>query len=261
MNTIVIFIFIILLLILIIFLKINGRIDKIKSRFETLSLGISRFKRPTDSFNQVMKIYSSQTNNSNGIFSYSLYGNYKKYLPGLLKNIKRAEEYFPDWESRIYLSCDIPESIINEILFEKNSTIYVMGPNLADGHHGMVWRFLPAAEKTPFISMDADDIFELKMVKTIKRWLNSNLPFFSYNYVSDHVLLLGRNWGSRNCSLPQIRSLINQHHSRLYGVDELILWEYIWPEFKKNGYYTEFRIQEQLIGYFLLNLHRKFLKC
>ena len=179
----------------------------------------------------------SGTRLSQGILSYSLYGNYSKYAPKLYYNLDRISKLMPSWQARVYLAANIPQEVQNEILAH-GAEIYVMGPEAPKGHEGALWRFLPAAEDKPFLTLDADDEFNERIVSDISAWLKSGKRFGNFNKFKFFLPMTASTWGSRDRAVPDMEQRINKYCEHWFGFDEAFLHNEIWPIMQKDYWAT-----------------------
>lgn len=168
------------------------------------------------------------------IVSYSLYGNYRKYAPTLFKNADIIREKYPTWQVRVYAAADVPPKIV-EILTNKGAEVIVMGPRPPKGHEGALWRFLPASEETPFVSLDADDVISRYTIRKIKKWLRSGKRFCILNRYSFFVPIWAGLWGSRDRAIPDIKDRLDKYCEYWFGFDEAFLNKEIYPIVSKYG--------------------------
>ncbi|MFS8159941.1 MAG: hypothetical protein ACMG6E_06970 [Candidatus Roizmanbacteria bacterium] len=141
-----------------------------------------------------------------GIISYSLYGNYEKYHVNLFKSLAAIPNLLPGWEVRVYVGVDIPDHIRQKLL-AGGAVIVTIGPDPPKGHEAALWRFLPAMEEAPFVSLDADDVFNKKIAKEIKRWLRSGKQFASFKRYPFFLKIAAGLWGSRGKAIPNMHGL------------------------------------------------------
>jgi len=168
------------------------------------------------------------------VISYTLYGNYQKYLPNLLLNLEMIREQMPDWGTRVYVSVNIPKKAINQMT-SRGAQVIVMGPNEPQGHEGALWRFLPGAENLTFVSLDADDSFDKKEV--IETWYNSGKQFGLFNPNQFLLPITAGTTGARAGSLLDIKTKIDKYSETWFGFDEAFLNLEIWPRVQQMGYW------------------------
>jgi len=179
-----------------------------------------------------------------GIVSYSLFGNYTKYSVKLLESVKIIPKMLPGWYARVYVGIDIPDDIKNQLI-KNGAQVYIMGPSVQKGFEAALWRFGPAGELYPFISLDADDLFDERIASNTKAWLKSGKIFASFSRHAFVVPLAAGLWGARPIKtegglkpvFPNIQEHINSYCEHWFGFDEAYLKTNVWPLFKQYGYY------------------------
>lgn len=224
----------------------------------TRSLGIIE-KHDSRHF-KVSKIYNENVE-AKGVFSTSLYGNdenknmYNRYFKPLIKNIAILKKIFPKWVYRVYLDPRI--SIKNRRkLINTGCEVCIMNQP-SEGHEGSMWRFLPAGEDKPFISMDADDVvnpddkycYDTYWTYFINSWLRSNKTFFQHKLPivnATTIPLTAKYWGGKPYCIPNIHHLINRYCQTWYAADEAFLCKKVWPIVKEDVYRTPNHIYEKM---------------
>ena len=179
-----------------------------------------------------------------GVISYSLYGNWYKYLQQLLQNVKEISRQLPSWQARVYLSKEVPREVRNELLYLKAEVIVM--PTLP-GRGGSMWRFLPGNENLNFVSLDADDTFECAQV--IKDWMASRQPFLLLHDGGYIAPVWAGMFGARAGTVSDIKSRMEKYREYWYGHDEEFLKQEIWPTMKDNGYYLKELMLPGVLGY------------
>lgn len=178
------------------------------------------------------------------VIVYCLWGNDTIYWVGALRNIKLAEELYPDWTCRFYIDSNsdveliktISGSNVEVILMDSKVTTY---ENLSDrfNHSGLFWRFLPLLEKDIdiVISRDCDSRISRREVDAVNEWLLSNKDF---HIMRDHpyhqVPILSGMWGCRNNILSNIDELLqkweyNTNKGIYHAEDQDFLGQIIYP--------------------------------
>jgi hypothetical protein len=175
-----------------------------------------------------------------GVISYSLYGNYQDYAPQLQENIRLISEELPTWQVRVYLSDEIPKDLQQDFL-EAGAEIVVM--KSLPGHQLALARFLPGKENLTFVSLDADDCFELS--EEIKSWYQSNEPFGLFTTHQLHIPIMAGLWGVRGGEISEIEKMLEQYSGDWYGFDETFLLDEIWPKMKERGYWQKTHLPKQ----------------
>lgn len=190
-----------------------------------------------------------------GIVSFSLYGNYKKYAPTLYLQLEDIPTKLPNWQCVVYSPIDIDEDIIEEILSRGAALVRLNGGETEEeatrpdaprisilGHEAAVWRFLPAMDVLPFISLDADDEFNPKLPKKIAKWLASGKPFFLFKPIELFIPMMAGRWGARAIDgqppIPEMLDMINEYCEFWFGFDEAFLASRVYKQFvRKAGVY------------------------
>ncbi len=196
----------------------------------------------------VSKIFN-KNGDAKGILSTCLYGNCnakgfkERYVDSVLQSKKHALGILPGWQYRVYMAPNITSDILERFLKE-NFEVYVMN-RVPKGNEGMLWRFYPAAEALPFLSVDADDDiaernkFEPFYPDHVKKWLLADTPFFQkrLSWINLFVPISGGCWGGKGNCIPDIKQRIERYDNSWFGADEAFLTKEIWPMFKDKGYY------------------------
>lgn len=162
------------------------------------------------------------------VVSVSLWGNDSRYIEGAIKNAFLSENYYPDWEFRIYA-----ETHLHEYLKGIPAKIV---PPIAEWANGRFWRFAPVFESDVdiMISRDCDSRISQREAFCVKEWLESDKKF---HVIRDHERhydfpMLAGMWGVRG-GLPQaIRPSIREWaaDAAAYLVDQLWLGNKVWFE-------------------------------
>lgn len=192
-----------------------------------------------------------ERNNRTATIAYSLYGNYNKYNINLIKSLQVIPKFNKSWVPRVYVGGDITNSLVNELV-ALGAEVYIMGsckvkvgedhdvlkfkPDAPLGHEGAVWRFLPAAEKYPFLSLDADDVFEKKYADKMNLLLASNKDFINFSRMKIGLPMMAGLWGGKNSCIPDIQERIDKYFETGFGFDEAFLKKEVWPLLKSRGY-------------------------
>ena len=188
---------------------------------------------------EVIKKINEQKH-AKGLISYSLYGNYEKYSPKVIKNCLTVKDKLKGWHVRVYSAKDISNNVTEQII-KNGGEIFVMGPESPLGHEGSLWRFHAAKENIPIVCLDADDDFDSSIEKEIKTWLKSKYQFASFSKHGYFVPLAAGLWGhnpsKKYNKLQNIDHEINQYCEHWFGFDECFMKYHLWPKFKQYGYY------------------------
>jgi len=177
-----------------------------------------------------------------GVVSYVLYGNYQKYSQTLQENVRLIRQQLPSWQTRIYMSDDIPDTYETRFLQDGAEVIRMKS---LPGHGLALARFLPGKENLTFASLDADDCFDLD--KEISTWFHSDASFSLFIPHQLHVPIMAGLWGARAGTLLDIEELLERYAGDYYGYDEDFLLTEIWPRLKEQGYWQKTHLPEQKI--------------
>lgn len=216
----------------------------IKRNFIQRYLGIIDKCKPEQSGidTKIKHIYNNSDNSDiKGIIATCLYGDdtkktFNKYLSPLLEKITMLKRILPKWKCRVYLDPNISKKTL-DMLINTGCEVYVMyTPNIR--HEASLWRFLPAKENLPFLCVDADKspLIDDKLPLYIKEWMDSDCVFFKK--WQGIIPITAGMWGGKPNSVNLIEKMMNNYCTKKFGSDEIFLTKYIWPIFKKKGYYT-----------------------
>jgi hypothetical protein len=125
-------------------------------------------------WHKILKLYQKQPLK---VISFCLWGNEKRYVVGLIKNIELAKLYYPDWKCFIYIHISaINQDMIDQLeLFDNISVIIKSDENIRNKRF-MLWRFepivlYPAVEY--FMSRDIDTRIQPREVLAVNEWIES----------------------------------------------------------------------------------------
>ena len=111
------------------------------------------------------------------VISYCVYGDVPKYTIGAIRNAETKDDYFPDWEIRMYHDDSVPIDILNQLeklnvnlidVTKEKTGIYY--PTKEESKtYGMFWRFVPAGDDSVdyFVSRDTDSRFSEREVLAV----------------------------------------------------------------------------------------------
>lgn len=165
------------------------------------------------------------------IISFSLWGDNPKYTIGAIRNAELAQQWYPGWICRFYVSYDVTNDIIQALTNMPDTEVIVMP---SSGWNGMFWRFLAADNDDVVISRDTDSRLGQREKVAVDAWLASDKDF---HIMRDHPYhateILGGMWGVRNGLLKGITQMIQEHDNRnfddKYQVDQNFLREVVYP--------------------------------
>lgn len=181
------------------------------------------------------------------------FGNIEKYALGAVKNALIKNDYFPDWEMRVY--CDNDLGIDNVRKLEKLNVnvinvedqkggIYYPKYEDANTVYGMFWRFVPASDPSVeyFVSRDCDSRFSEREVCAVNEWIESGKPF---HIIRDHPgghgwVINGGMWGCVGGFIENIDQSIMEFLSTTYwshqqAADQKFLEQCIYPVVKNHA--------------------------
>lgn len=165
------------------------------------------------------------------IISFSLWGDNPKYTIGAIRNAELAQQWYPGWICRFYVSYDVTNDIIQALTNMPDTEVIVMP---SSGWNGTFWRFLAADGDDVVISRDTDSRLGQREKVAVDAWLASDKDF---HIMRDHPYhateILAGMWGVRNGLLKGITQMIQEHDNRnfddKYQVDQNFLREVVYP--------------------------------
>lgn len=145
------------------------------------------------------------------IFSFSLYGNERKYTGGLAENIKLINAKYPSWYIWIYLGDDVTSE--TKALFSPFLNVKLIETNV-NGFHTKFFRYFPIDDPEVEICIvrDADSRVNSRDDICIKEFIESDKLF---HIIRDHPnhkhLIMAGMWGiKRGCLTDSICDLFFQ---------------------------------------------------
>ena len=107
------------------------------------------------------------------VLSFSLFGSDDIYCYGAIENAKLSSVIYPEWETRFYVSNDVPETIITEL---KKYNVLVIISQRNSTYDGLFWRFMPFYDDDVllWISRDCDSRISLREKFCVDEWIESN---------------------------------------------------------------------------------------
>lgn len=154
------------------------------------------------------------------LISFSLWGNNPKYTTGAIKNAQLAPIIYPDWDCRFYVSADVNQNIIDELL-KLNCQISLK--EMTANWSSMFWRFEAGFDFNYdyVIFRDTDSRLNLREKEAVEEWLKSDKTF---HIMRDHPAhrfhMLGGMWGIKPNKFSNLEHLLkNFNKGDYYGVD------------------------------------------
>ncbi len=119
------------------------------------------------------------------VISFCLWGSETRYNIGLIKNIKLASIFYPDWICWVYIHYLVSKDIFNFLLTCDNVKIITINDTSITPTKFMLYRFLPilSYDVKYFISRDVDTRIQPREVLAVNEWLESNK---SLHIMRDH---------------------------------------------------------------------------
>jgi hypothetical protein len=212
-----------------------------------------------------------KSKNEARVIAFSLFGNKKIYLDGLLEfieSIKKIQEVnniqednfgYGSFTIRVYVAKRNPENgelgeiqgatdqvFINQLIDQGVEIAYVDNDKKRVGLDATFWRFMIAAEEMPknqrirYLVRDVDWLLTALDVFALGDWLSSNLSFHRMNIAPMCISPLTAGlWGGVHVGSPLIKDLKNKMEYfpyRLeYGDDEVFLRDFVWEKMKSSG--------------------------
>ena len=145
----------------------------------------------------IKKIIASNGSDKH-IISFCLFGTDSKYFANIDCCILSYKRYFPTWKIRIYVSSDLPKTVISRLL-DLNCELITMQRKGVDFRYTF-WRFLVLDDdKISFaIIRDIDSIASKREQTMVYQWIDSNLTLHIIRDHPDHIdLILAGMFGSK----------------------------------------------------------------
>lgn len=172
---------------------------------------------------------------TNRIISFSLFGDEKAYLDGAFANCDLANQIYPDWICRIYVSDEIEKSAIDKL---KSLGAEIVVKRREAKYDGLLWRFLPAGDRDldAMIVRDIDSRLSLREKAAVDDWLASGLPLHIIRDHPNHRRLIPAGlWGCRGNAVPDMRHLVDDHirtkNINVWDTDANFLDHCVYPKF------------------------------
>jgi len=190
------------------------------------------------------------------VLSYCVYGDTPKYTIGAIKNAESKQDYFPDWEMRVYHDYSVPTDIlikldqlgVNLIDVSKETTGIYYPTKEESRTYGMFWRFVPAGDDTVdyFVSRDTDSRLSEREVIAVNDWIESDKPF---HIIREHPwghtwVINGGMWGCVGGFIENIDQSIKEYlqtskFAHEQAADQWFLKECIYPVVKDYAFITD----------------------
>ena len=179
------------------------------------------------------------------IISFYLTSNEPRYVQGLFRNIELAEEIYPEWVCRVFVSSDIvEENTIKDLKKNENVQVVVRDD---DPSYGSLWRLEVADDPTVerFIVRSVECRLSLREKEAVDEWVESGKEF---HMIRDHpwqmtplcTELFGMVVGSYRGVINKSKSfVVSGRHGKPQGICDAFLWGYIWPIAQNSCHVTD----------------------
>jgi hypothetical protein len=174
------------------------------------------------------------------IVSFCVFGSDPIYRVGALANVALAQEHYPGWTPRFYVSTELPAGFAADLRALGAEVVMRAPCRPADA---MLWRARPMNERRldALIVRDADSRISGREAAAVEEWLASGRGFHIMRDHPDHChAVMGGMWGCRANMLPHFpvlhvlwrvmhRARGSRAYARRHGADQLFLREMIYP--------------------------------
>jgi hypothetical protein len=171
---------------------------------------------------------------------------YKKYILGLIENIKLINLYYPDWYIYLYHNDTIDESDFSVLYKYKNFESKLITDKSLNA---MQWRFLPHDDESVelFISRDADSRVTERELVSVQEWIESGkVLHIMRDHPHHNYKILGGMWGMRRQKdFDMANECINYNKKNNYSIendwydkwwDMNFLRDIIYPKYFNDSY-------------------------
>jgi len=171
------------------------------------------------------------------LLSFAVWGTDPKYLFGATKNAILAEEIYPDWKSRFYVSQEVPFPWLYNLKKIRNVEV-IQIPKLGDWTFSFN-RFLPMSERgvDAVISRDTDSRLSLREKTAVDQWIESDKGF---HIMKDHPWhytypILAGMFGCKSNVIENIsEDIASFEKTNWYHSDQEFLKHIIYPRIEDN---------------------------
>jgi hypothetical protein len=156
------------------------------------------------------------------LISFTLYGNDKKYIEGMYKNIPLKKEFYPDWQIIVYHDDSLEENVVSKL-----SKDCILRNVQGCGISAAAWRFLAHEEDCErFIVRDSDSRISQREATAVAEWEESNKTL---HIMRDHPhhghAILGGMWGMiKDKNITSMKNLILSYQNTEYHVTDRDVW-------------------------------------
>jgi len=169
------------------------------------------------------------------IISFSLWGDNPKYCIGAIKNAKLAKFIYRNWICRFYVSDNVDNSIIDELI--KLDCEVIIKKDKADWS-SMFWRFEAGFDKSADIVIfrDTDSRLNFREKYAVEEWERSDKTF---HIMRDHPYhgypILGGMWGMKINDKYDFENILKSFiPENQYGTDYVFFANVLFPLIKDD---------------------------
>lgn len=169
------------------------------------------------------------------VFSFSLFGNNRKYSDPLFVNLDIIKSNFFNYEVNVYYDNSVPSNIINE-LKNKGVNLLEMKALFNTSTEKMSWRYAPIfnIENECCIIRDTDSLISNREIQLINEWINTT---YNFHIIRDHPLhnmpIMGGLFAIKNPLFDKFKKQYDSKFSKYitleYNGDQLFLAHEIYP--------------------------------
>jgi hypothetical protein len=143
------------------------------------------------------------------VIAFSIFGENRKYLVGLLKNLELAKNFYPGWKVYVYYNKTVPIYFLEEYKKNENAEFFDMSDVELPG---MVWRFFPKDDVELFICRDADSRISKREVEAVDEWLSSDkILHIMRDHPHHDYPILGGMWGIKLKDGMDIKKMVFEY--------------------------------------------------
>jgi hypothetical protein len=165
------------------------------------------------------------------VLSFSLFGTDNIYCLGAIENAKLSSSIYSGWETRFYVSDDVPKSIIDEL---KKYNVVIIDCKRKSSYDGLFWRFTPFYEDDVllWISRDCDSRISWREKSCVDEWIESDKSAHIIRDSSNHYYeIMAGMFGINNILFKQRHIIPNllANVANNRDDDQTYLIKLIWP--------------------------------
>jgi hypothetical protein len=179
------------------------------------------------------------------IISISLWGNDKRHIDPLLKNVEMLPLLLSEWSFRVYYDLSIPSTIFAEL--STSCEMIECKDNIE--FSGLFWRYAPFWDDTVerFFVTDSEIPVTERFAGLLLMWEKTDYKFYLQRLIESDcgtVIRGGRMGAVPNC-IPGIKDtmdefiknwkpIVSSRRGYWYGADQIFLKRHVWPVIKYN---------------------------